>query len=654
MKKLLLSLIATLLTLAASAETIYSIDFSKSQTGWQCVDYTGKQWKFMTNAYYDNGNYYSAVTMERNYSGSASFAKYMYMTGIQLAPGTYKVRTLALKEGGSPSVTLSFFPLSAKTEDEVTRIATLNLGTHYTEEAIETHTIVVNKEEKYYFTFDGETQPGDYHSPFLFRFEILTDDGGESGGESGGEGEGGGESGGGESGGGEGGGESSTDLFSDTMMPQWTVIDNNADSHTWAAAGKQWLYNGIVATSGADDYLITPAIDVTAGTDYEVSMSFLQASAFDPDHLEVFFGAEPTLAAMTNGIGSIDVYGTNGSGTAQGKFRLSAGTADKVCIAIHLKGSEPNGSIALTALSLTPVEKGKPQPVTALTATSNPDDKAVLLTWTNPLVDTKGMAIVKPLTINIYENGTLIRSLENRQPGKPDSYVFNPERFEGDVTYSLTALVDGVESEAATQSVNLDDNRGDWILVHSFADVTRDSFTDWYTLNVVGQGAWAFGYGNVIAFNNKLESNEDDWLITPQVSLEPDKRYLVRYELQTQEAFSATIAVTLGREQTPQEQSRTLKSHVRLFQNGFGEFTTPQFTVDEAGTYHIGFHLTATECKVYLRNVEVYEVSTVNTGIDAPLTPAAGTTPTYDLTGRKVNAPTQGIFIRDGKKFATK
>ena len=69
-----------------TAESIYRIDFSKAQAGWDCVQYTGKPWKFLENAFYDNGTYYSAVTMERNYS-STSTAKYMLSSGVKLSPG---------------------------------------------------------------------------------------------------------------------------------------------------------------------------------------------------------------------------------------------------------------------------------------------------------------------------------------------------------------------------------------------------------------------------------------------------------------------------------------------------------------------------------------------------------------------------------------
>ena len=644
MKRLpLFFILYSLFFVSVSAESVYRIDFSKAQAGWDCVQYTGKPWKFLENAFYDNGAYYSAVTMERNYS-STSTAKYMLTSGVKLTPGKYKVRTLALKEGGSPSVTLSYFPLSAKDESEVIRIARLNLGTHYTEDAVETHTIEVTTEEKYYFTFDGETAAGDYHTPYLFRFEIVTFDD-EGGGESGG-----GESGGGESGGGESGGDEPTpsDLLSSSLIGQWTAIDANGDGKTWAMGTTAWTYNGLTASKGADDYLVSPALSVKANTDYELALTFEQAAAFDPDNVVIVCGDQPTATALTTQIGTMSIYGKNGAGTVDGRFRLSAPADGNIHVAVYLKGGEPNGTLALTAATLTEVEKATPNPVTGFTAYWDTNDHTVTLRWTNPSTDTKDMPIAQPLTINIYENGKLMATKDDRVAGTEETFVFAPTAA-GDVTYAVAAVLAGVESAKEEQTINLDDNSGTWTLVASLADVTRDTFGDWRTEDKSGAGSWAFGWGNAMAFTNKSNIYEDDWLISPGVTLDTDKRYLAVYEIQTQEAFSANIAVTIGDAQTSEAQTRTIKTHARLYQNGFGKFTSSQFTVTEGGTCYFGFHLTAAECMVYVRNLEIYEVAPIGTGVLAP-TQKTAISSQYDLSGRQTKAA-RGLIIRDGKKL---
>lgn len=445
------------------------------------------------------------------------------------------------------------------------------------------------------------------------------------------------------------------DFTGENPLEGWTTDDRNADGETWKVeTGTEGIvYNSEIVSAESNDWLVSPAIGLEAGQDYTVSYTLAQSSAFEADVVEVYWG-EGNAAELTNLLGTDHIYMEHGNGTYSQTYRLTATKTGDAYIGFAVKNQMPNGKLVLKSLVVTPVEKAVPNGVTELAAVANPEEQTVKLDWVNPSTDTKGIALTGNLKVALYANDNLITTLESQTPGEAATYSYAPETFAGKVTYMAKAIIGENESEGATVTINLDDYKGDLELVHSFADVNRETASEWVIENKAGTSEWAFAYYNIFEFNYKLgQKNDEDWLISPAVELKAENRYLAKYELSGSENFASNVDVTMGNEQNSAAQQQVLASYPNFKQNGFGVFETAQFTVAADGNYYFGFKVTRADYSVSMRNLEIYRVSEKSTGLEdataeervlsyngatAVLTvPVAGSAVSvYDLQGRFV------------------
>lgn len=88
------------------------------------------------------------------------------------------------------------------------------------------------------------------------------------------------------------------DFSSASSLDGWTIIDSNADAKTWAyySGTLRYSYN---LSSDADDWAITPRIELKKGNIYRVTFEAYSYSANYPERIEVMYGTDNTAAAMT-------------------------------------------------------------------------------------------------------------------------------------------------------------------------------------------------------------------------------------------------------------------------------------------------------------------------------------------------------------------
>lgn len=90
----------------------------------------------------------------------------------------------------------------------------------------------------------------------------------------------------------------------------WTIVNVNGDANTWATVADP-LYNitpgggkGIKytyhSTNAANDWLITPPLELAGGVPHRVTFWYRTNSTFYIEKIEVMYGTSPTPAALTN------------------------------------------------------------------------------------------------------------------------------------------------------------------------------------------------------------------------------------------------------------------------------------------------------------------------------------------------------------------
>lgn len=106
-----------------------------------------------------------------------------------------------------------------------------------------------------------------------------------------------------------------------------TIIDANEDGKTWAYSSSdksvRYSYSSINA---ADDWMLTPAINLTAGRTYVLSYkAWAQNATSYPEKLEITVGQGATIAAQTQVIeAEHEVVGTNASDPFEVEFTVAA------------------------------------------------------------------------------------------------------------------------------------------------------------------------------------------------------------------------------------------------------------------------------------------------------------------------------------------
>ena len=412
----------------------------------------------------------------------------------------------------------------------------------------------------------------------------------------------------------------STDFSGDPSAEGWTTQDGNADGVTWSRidgiSGMCYDSDDSRVAGAADEWLFTPEVDVEAGQDYLLTLTVARQGAFDPDVMDVMAGEEASADAMVQAVSKSLEFG-DASGSQTVILRVSAEKAGKMVLGLHLvTPTSGNGQVSVSRVELKAADKAVPQKVADLAVQPSNSDKTVTLTWTNPQADITGAPIASGLKANVYENGKLVGTAENQEPGEKGSFTYAPETYGGKVTYRVAAVIGDSESEPVEATVNLDDAQGEPVLVKSFAGVNRDNASDWAIENNGGSSTWAYEYGNVFSIIYDLGStDEDNWLISPAVGLETGRRYVLSYELKTSETYADDVDVTVGQGQNSAAQTQVVASYKGLLQNGFGKYTTAQFTVDEAADYYVGFHVTNMHRTISMRNLEVYYIDNVETAV---------------------------------------
>lgn len=261
-----------------------------------------------------------------------------------------------------------------------------------------------------------------------------------------------------------------------TQPTDWTIIDNSTTKE------KAWNWNAyafydnnsfsykpayrILQTnyddSGSDDYLISPALQLTKGK-YKVTASSARQGDVSAT-LTVEYGKSNTDMTANTVVGTLTpaiAYTDDRNQT----FELNITEDGTYYLSYHVY-EDPN--MAQTARKQKTfvfgldVEKdaSAPQPavtpaaVTDLAAAVDYAASTVTLTWTNPTKDAEGNDLTEKVGAKIYKNGELMETIDELTD-ETTTKVLSPTPFEGEATFAVKAFIGEKESEEASVKVNM-------------------------------------------------------------------------------------------------------------------------------------------------------------------------------------------------------
>lgn len=261
-----------------------------------------------------------------------------------------------------------------------------------------------------------------------------------------------------------------------TQPTDWTIIDNSTtkenawnwnayafyDNNTFSHKPAYRILQTKYDKSGSDDYLISPALQLTKGK-YKVTASSARQGVVSAT-LTLECGKSNTDMTANTVVGTLTPALTYTDDRNQ-TFELNITEDGTYYLSYHVY-EDPN--MAQTARKQNTyvfgldVEKdaSAPQPavtpaaVTDLTAAVDYAASTVTLTWTNPTTDASGKELTEKVGAKIYKNGELMETIDELT-GETTTKVLSPTPFDGEATFAVKAFIGEKESEEASAKVNM-------------------------------------------------------------------------------------------------------------------------------------------------------------------------------------------------------
>ena len=450
----------------------------------------------------------------------------------------------------------------------------------------------------------------------------------------------------------QGGGEPTTGLpipqewsFSNTLA-DWTVenLDDSGSTGEWSAGA-----NGVMCSQyDHGTYFTSPYVALEAGKTYEVTAvwhSKTYTYEDTPHVINAVYGSGTDFTAYTEA-GNIGV--ANGGGEYSVKITVNA-TGD-YRIALHNESVGYYGTAYLQSISIAEAtEGGGDEPggeTEGLPYTKNFKADNNMDGWTTVDVNGGGTWTVYTDTgvsayysSGPYDDWLLSPDLEFKSPGDYQIIVgvdgmtmgSGPDVIDvytgsgSDVsTYTMQGtltLETGAQTvikfsiaEAGTYKVALHDHSAamaTWYVTSVTVDsytgggdepepgaalldkdfVENDDLSDWTVINTNGGSEWSTGVADGVALTMSMNGAQDDWLISPAMTLEEGKSYVVSYAISSTGSMAPETMVTaFGTAATAEGMTEIVGE-----ESFMGDEVTKyyRFTPAATGTYYFGFHATS-------------------------------------------------------------
>lgn len=245
-----------------------------------------------------------------------------------------------------------------------------------------------------------------------------------------------------------------------SQLDLFQVIDNNADSKTWAWSSSYGTYYSYSDTNQADDYLITAPFNLVAGKNYLVTVAATAYSASYPERFEVLVGKTANVAGLTQTVIDATEVTSNVSTEFEGEF--SVAEDGQYFIAVHAISDPDMWRLNLQMLSIElGAEPTAPAAVADLAAEAGAEGALeVNLSFTAPAKAVNGTDLTGTEDIKIYRDGVLVNTLTGVAVGSEQTWKDTGVENGKTYTYYVVAANasgDGPKSEKVSVFVGADE-----------------------------------------------------------------------------------------------------------------------------------------------------------------------------------------------------
>lgn len=383
---------------------------------------------------------------------------------------------------------------------------------------------------------------------------------------------------------------------------RWTVVNVNNDESTWDFDSSRLPYSVAYtyhSTNAADDWMISPAFTPTR--DGKILVRFASCGSSSGESMNVFYGSEGTVDAMTNP--GLDLPSMGGD-AALNWFVIDAKKDEPLYLGFHAY-SRPNlWRVYLANVTATEVDAVRDISFVGFTSPETGyylGEETVKITVQNvgyDPIDTFSIALnlngsevaneVFNHTIPAGETYTCTMSAKVDLSERGKYVLAATVTTDGDIDGTnnsgyteVSCLTDatvpyfmGFESDEITGGIkyyNLNEDEGDWNL---YID------SGWSNMARTGYGCLAYNYDS----NNAAE----DWAILEPVNVEPGY-YALRFWYSGDNSHIEKLSVWTGNDETPDDMKVKVADYDAILSSDYKE-SISIIEVTEAQKLYIGFY----------------------------------------------------------------
>jgi len=415
------------------------------------------------------------------------------------------------------------------------------------------------------------------------------------------------------------------DDFSDASTRDlWTIVNANNDASNWGSE-YTWQFNdynscwGIYTgpynmgedQNGADDYLISPGVNIEQGISYALIVNMRNTFANYKERASLLIGTDPTDISTFKVLASDEAYDVNGNTTPwEADFQVDeTGTYYFAVRAYTLKEDNASG-LFVYSLAVNRLGKNEaPAEVTNLTIIPNEDGEMVAdVNFTVPSTTLDGSPLTSSeLTANIYRDGV--------EPAVAQIPV-----EAGNTATWTDNTVEGVGVHTYTVAISNEDGEGKRVSAEAFIGVYTAPYTNAFdteadarffvTVNdssiySTNEYRWIWGsYNQNLALGGYgyfvQHPVEKIWLYMPAIKLEKDMVYTYAFNW-TYSSYNQTCPGYAGIGMAPDSTAQTIYPDQLPFTN-YGEkvLIENEVIATETGKYYPSVLVVADQASSYI------------------------------------------------------
>ena len=415
------------------------------------------------------------------------------------------------------------------------------------------------------------------------------------------------------------------DDFSDASTRDlWTVVNANNDGTEWGSE-YTWSFNdynqcwGIYTgpynmgadQESADDYLISPGIEIEKGISYALIVNMRNTFANYKERVSLMVGTDPTDISTFQVLAQDDAYDVGGTlADWEADFQMEESGTYYFAVRVYTHREDNASGIFVYSMALNQLGKNEaPAEVTNLTITPDEDGEMVAdVTFTVPTTQLDGNPLNgSALTANIYRDGAEAAVAQIPvEAGNNTTWTDNTVEGVGVHTYTVSVSNDagegkrvsaeafiGVYTAPYSNTFDTEADTRDFITVNDSSIYSGNEYRwIWSSYN---QNLALGGYGYFVQ-----HPVEKIWLYMPAIKLEKDMVYTYAFNW-TYSSYNQTCPGYAGFGTAPDSTAQTIYPDQLPFTN-YGEkvLIENEVIATETGKYYPSVLMVADVASSYI------------------------------------------------------